>query len=151
MNVKPENIIAYGRSLGSGPSCFLAEKYPIGGYIVIIYPRLILNCGFMSVFRVVFKFRFTFPWDMFPNIDRMKNINCPVLILHSIKDDIVPFYHGKELFKAAKNAFDPLFIDGTTHNNIDKASEEVYKHINKFLRHLDNNYTSNYSQNVNIV
>ena len=31
MFLKPENIILYGRSLGSGPSCYLAEKYPVGG------------------------------------------------------------------------------------------------------------------------
>jgi len=31
LNIKPENIILYGRSLGSGPSCFIAEKYPVGG------------------------------------------------------------------------------------------------------------------------
>ena len=77
------------------------------------------------------------PGDMFPNIDRMKNIESPVLILHSVKDDIVPFYHGKELFKAAKNTFKPLFVDGTDHNNIDKISEEVFNHINEFLRFLD--------------
>jgi fermentation-respiration switch protein FrsA (DUF1100 family) len=91
------------------------------------------------------------PGDMFPNIDRIKNIKCPVLVLHSIKDDIVPFYHGKELYKAAPNKFDPLFLDGTTHNNIDKISDEVYRHINKFIAFLDASYTSNFSQHVNSI
>jgi hypothetical protein len=32
LNINPQDIILYGRSLGSGPSCFLAEKYlDIGG------------------------------------------------------------------------------------------------------------------------
>jgi hypothetical protein len=31
MNITPENIVLYGRSLGSGPSCYLAEKYRVGG------------------------------------------------------------------------------------------------------------------------
>jgi hypothetical protein len=35
LKIKSEDIILYGRSLGSGPSCYLAEKYPIGGYIFI--------------------------------------------------------------------------------------------------------------------
>jgi fermentation-respiration switch protein FrsA (DUF1100 family) len=77
------------------------------------------------------------PGDKFPNIDRIKNIECPVLILHSIKDEIVPFYHGKRLFQAAKNASEPLFIDGTHHNNLDTSTVEVYKHINKYLQSLD--------------
>ena len=95
----------------------------------------------MSILRVVFKFRFTFPFDMFPNIDRMKNIECPVLIIHSIKDEIVPFYHGKEMYKAAKHPFEPLFLDGTTHNNIDKVSDVVFNHINAFLKSIDSTYS----------
>lgn len=39
------------------------------------------------------------PGDMFPNIDRMKNIRCPVCIIHSIKDEIVPFYHAKVMYE----------------------------------------------------
>ena len=30
--IDPKTIIAYGRSLGSGPSCYIAEKKEIGGY-----------------------------------------------------------------------------------------------------------------------
>jgi pimeloyl-ACP methyl ester carboxylesterase len=132
LNVPPERIIIFGRSLGSGPSCYLAEKYPVGG--------LILNSGFMSVFRVVFKFRWTLPGDMFPNIDRIKNVKCPVCIVHSIKDEIVPFYHARQMYKNCKNKFDPLFIDGTSHNSIDKVSDDVYKHMQKFFKHIDPNY-----------
>lgn len=130
--VPPNRIIAFGRSVGSGPSCYLAEKFPIGG--------LILNCGFMSAYRVLFKFRFTLPGDMFPNIDRMKNIVCPVCVVHSIKDEIVPFYHGKEMYKAARNKFEPLFIDGTTHNNIDKVDNTVFEHMEKFFKFVDQQY-----------
>lgn len=99
----------------------------------------------MSALRVVFKFRFTMPGDVFPNIDRIKKINCYVLILHSIKDEIVPFYHGKRLFESAKYAFDPLFVDGTDHNNLDRATDEVYKHINKYLIFIEsiNNINNN--------
>lgn len=132
LQIPPERIVIYGRSLGSGPSCYLAEKHQVAG--------LILNSGFMSVFRVAFKFRWTLPGDMFPNIDRIKNINCPVCIFHSIKDEIVPFYHAREMYKNCKNPFPPLFIDGTNHNNIDKISDDVYKHMQKFFRSIDPGY-----------
>lgn len=102
----------------------------------------------MSILRVIFKLRFTLPFDIFPNIDRMKKVECPVLIIHSIKDEIVPFYHGKELFKAAKNAFEPLFLDGTTHNNIDKVSDVVFNHINMFLKSIDSTYNSMNVSNI---
>lgn len=36
MNIEPRDIILYGRSLGSGPTCYLAEKYKnIGGYLFL--------------------------------------------------------------------------------------------------------------------
>ena len=108
---------------------------------------MILNCGFSSILRVIFDFRFTLPMDLFPNIDRIKNIECPVCILHSIKDEIVPFEHAKDLYKNAKNPYIPLYIDGTNHNNIDRIAE-VYNHINKFLKYLDADYTMNLSTEI---
>ena len=90
----------------------------------------------MSVFRVAFRFRWTLPGDMFPNIDIIKNIKCLVCIMHSIKDEIVPFYHAGEMYKNCKKKFPPLFIDGTSHNSIDKISDDTYKNIKKFFNIL---------------
>lgn len=132
LQIPPDRIVVFGRSLGSGPACYLAEKYPVRG--------LFLNSGFTSAFRVVFKFRWTLPGDMFPNIDRMKNITCPVCIVHSVKDEIVPFYHARVMYEKSRNKFPPLFIDGTNHNTIDKYSDDVFKHMQKFFKNLDPNY-----------
>ena len=134
LKVPPERIVLFGRSLGSGPSCYLAEKHPVGG--------LFLNSGFMSVYRVAFKFRWTLPGDKFPNIDRIKNIKCPVCIVHSVKDEIIPFYHAREMYRKSVNKFPPLYIDGTTHNNIDKNCDHVYQHMQKFFKHIDPNYVA---------
>ncbi len=132
LKISPDRIILFGRSLGSGPSCYLAEKYPVGG--------LILNSGFLSIYRVVLNFRWTMPGDMFPNIDRIKNVKCPVCIVHSIKDEVVPFYHAKEMYKNCKNKFDPLYIDGPSHNTIDKVSDDVFRHMQKFFKKIDPDY-----------
>jgi fermentation-respiration switch protein FrsA (DUF1100 family) len=99
----------------------------------------------MSVLRVAFNLRFTLPWDMYPNIDRIKNVKCKVLIMHAIKDDIVPFGHGKELYKNCQYAYEPLFVDGVSHNNLDKIWDEIFLHINNFLKALDSSYVSNLS------
>jgi len=63
LGIDPNSIILFGRSIGSGPSCFLAEKYPVAG--------LILHSALMSALRVVFNLRWTLPFDKFPNIDRI--------------------------------------------------------------------------------
>jgi pimeloyl-ACP methyl ester carboxylesterase len=90
LNIDPNTIILFGRSIGSGPSCFLAEKYPVAG--------LILHSALMSALRVVFNLRWTLPFDKFPNIDRIPNIDCPIFVIHGRRDEIVPFYHAVELF-----------------------------------------------------
>lgn len=76
---------------------------------------------------------------MFPNVDRIKHVECPTVIFHSVKDEIVPFYHGKELYQASKNKFDPLFIDGTTHNTNDGEIGIFYEHLNKFFNYINEN------------
>ena len=64
LKINPENIILFGRSIGSGPTCYLAEKEKVAG--------IILHAPFLSIFRVIFQtFRFTLPFDIFPNIDRI--------------------------------------------------------------------------------
>lgn len=133
--VKPQNIILLGRSLGSGPSCNLAQSKRVGG--------LIINSGFTSILRVAFNFRFTFFFDMFSNIDKIKKVECPILVIHSIKDEIVPFEHAIELYEASPHKFDPLFVDGTGHNNIDKICCKVFDQINDFLQYI---YPGNYDK-----
>lgn len=98
--IPPEHIVLYGRSLGSGPSCYLAAKTAERGRSVA---GIILHAPFTSVFRVILPdlFGYTLFGDLFPNIDRMKDIKCPIFIAHGEDDKIVPFEHGRALFEAS--------------------------------------------------
>lgn len=125
LNVPEKNIIMYGRSLGSGPSCFIAEKYVVGG--------LILVNGFSSILKVLGNFRFGFGIDKFENLKRIKRVDCPTFIIHCIKDEIVPFSHGLDLQKSAKNPWIPLYIDGIFHNETDKVMSLMLQKISEFL------------------
>lgn len=121
MQTKPENIVLYGRSLGSGPSCYLAQRLSkagiqIGGLILqasqrnlqlisfnnelFLFPLLILllKSPVLSIYRVAFNFRFTLPGDMFPNVDRIRDVTCPVFVIHGTHDEVVPFRNGEVLF-----------------------------------------------------
>jgi fermentation-respiration switch protein FrsA (DUF1100 family) len=116
LNIDPNTIILFGRSIGSGPSCFLAEKYPVAG--------LILHSALMSALRVVFNLRWTLPFDKFPNIDRIPNIDCPIFVIHGRRDEIVPFYHAVELFQACRHKYPPYYVDGAGHNNVEKFAND---------------------------
>ena len=129
LNTDPDNIILYGRSIGSGPSCFLAEKYPVAG--------VVLHSPLMSALRVVFNLRWTLPFDKFPNIDRVRNINCPVYIIHGRRDEVVPFYHAEELHAASKHKYPPYYVDGAGHNNVEKFAHDYMHKIRQFLEHIN--------------
>jgi len=115
--ILPENIVLYGRSLGSGPSCYLAARTAEAGSPVA---GLILHAPFLSVFRVVFESGCTLIGDKFPNVDVAPYIRCPVFIIHGTADRIVPFWHGQKLLYSVPPycRTKPLFIDGMGHNHV---------------------------------
>lgn len=115
--ILPENIVLYGRSLGSGPSCYLAARTAEEGNSVA---GLILHAPFLSVFRVVLESGCTLMGDKFPNVDFAPNIRCPVFIVHGTADRIVPFWHGQKLLKTVPSCCrtKPLFIEGMGHNHV---------------------------------
>jgi fermentation-respiration switch protein FrsA (DUF1100 family) len=127
--VDPSKVILWGRSLGSGPSTYLAERLSL--------ERLTLPAGVVlqsppaSIFRVAFNFRFTLPWDLFPNVDRMPNIACPVWLIHGTKDELVPFSCGEALFFATLPLLrhKPLWVTGGGHNNLELLFEANGKDI----------------------
>ena len=117
LNFAPEQITLYGRSLGSGPSCWLAERYPIG--------RLIIDGGFSSTFRVMTRVK-VLPWDKFDNVARLRSINCPVLIIHGTIDETVPFNHAKQNWAVLSGAKQKLWVEGAGHNNLRDIVGQTY-------------------------
>lgn len=122
-NIAPSRIIAHGRSVGSGPSTYLAQKYPLAG--------LILESPFVSAFRVVTHWPII-PFDKYKNLDRMKNIDCPVLIIHGTEDDLVPLWHGQKLFAAANDPKMSYWVGGAGHNDLLDFAADYWPTIEKF-------------------
>jgi fermentation-respiration switch protein FrsA (DUF1100 family) len=134
--LKPEEIVLYGRSLGSGPSCYLASKTAKMGRSVA---GVILQSPLLSAFRVAFNFRFTMVWDKFPNIDYAPHIRCPVFIVHGTQDEVVPFYHGEDLFLSLQQEWraKPFWVIGAGHNNIEALLRPSGEFVDKLIEFLD--------------
>ena len=71
MKISPSEIVLYGRSLGSGPSCYLAKKTADEGQSVA---GLILHSPFLSIYRIVVDCRINLVGDMFINKSRAKDV-----------------------------------------------------------------------------
>mmetsp|Transcript_10184 Transcript_10184/g.14406 ORF Transcript_10184/g.14406 Transcript_10184/m.14406 type:complete len:288 (+) Transcript_10184:150-1013(+) len=115
-NVAPEKIVLYGRSLGSGPSCYLGAKTSEAGRPVA---GVILHSPFTSVYRVVVDFGFSGWGDKFCNIDRVRKFRCPAFIVHGRDDTVVPFEHGPALYDAIPKNYraNPFWVSNMGHNS----------------------------------
>jgi abhydrolase domain-containing protein 17 len=58
------------------------------------------------------------PFDKFRNIDKIKEVHCPILIIHGKDDRIVPFWHGEKLFEAANEPKLKFWVDDAGHNDL---------------------------------
>lgn len=124
IKVNPQKIILYGRSVGAGVAIDLAQKYPVAG--------LILESSFVSAFRVRTVIPLL-PFDKFNNLQKIKNIQVPVLYIHGVDDQIIPIWHSKKLLQITPQVKDYFWVDGAGHNNLYiKAGAEIKQKILEF-------------------
>ncbi len=113
LKIPPKQIILYGRSLGGGSATELANRYDVAG--------LILESTFTSIFRVVAPFPIL-PFDKFSNLDKLRKVRCPVLVMHGQVDQIIPIKHGKLLYDAAPEPKISLWIAEAGHNDFTEVA-----------------------------
>jgi len=144
--VDPGRVIVFGRSLGAAVATHLvaglagdevAEKRPA---------LLILESAFTSVPDMAAA---AFPFlparmlarTRYDNLDRVGRVGCPVLVVHSRGDEIVPFDHGRRLFESARDPRAFLEIRGGHNDGFLVSGQAYVDGIDAFLsRHLDHGH-----------
>ncbi|XP_059293347.1 uncharacterized protein LOC132046661 isoform X2 [Lycium ferocissimum] len=123
--VNDEQLILYGQSVGSGPTVDLASRVPNLRGVVLHSPIL-------SGVRVLYPVKRTYWFDIYKNIDKISAVNCPVLVIHGTTDEVVDCSHGKQLWELCKEKYEPLWINGGGHCNLELYPEYI-KHLKKFV------------------
>ncbi|MCU7918915.1 MAG: alpha/beta hydrolase [Candidatus Thiodiazotropha sp. (ex Epidulcina cf. delphinae)] len=93
-----EAILLFGRSFGGAVAAYLASRYPSMG--------LVLESTYTSVPDMAAEL---YPWlparwlakYRYNTRERLAGIHTPVMVVHSRKDEIIPYSHGRELFSSA--------------------------------------------------
>lgn len=110
--IKPESMVFFGHSLGTGVATQMATEFPAAG--------LILLAPYLSVAKMA-QLRFPiFPaeWmtrDRFDNASKIARIAMPLLIAHGDKDKVIPHRQGTLLFAQAKEPKQFLTVRGAGH------------------------------------
>mmetsp|Transcript_168317 Transcript_168317/g.540764 ORF Transcript_168317/g.540764 Transcript_168317/m.540764 type:complete len:274 (+) Transcript_168317:67-888(+) len=132
LEVPWQRIVAYGRSIGTAPSVHLATRAPLRG--------MVLQSPMSSIYRIPFHLRFTLPGDRFCNIDKVKDVCCPTLIIHGTRDEIVPCWHSQALYETFRKhqvACEAYIVDGADHNNLEsQADVAFFNRLQRYLQHL---------------
>ncbi|MCK5284715.1 MAG: alpha/beta hydrolase [Alphaproteobacteria bacterium] len=127
--ISPEKIILYGESLGTGIAVQMAMEYPV--------KALILEAPYTSIPDVAKQYYFFIPVnllikDSYRNIDKIKKVKAPLLIIHGQDDNIIPIKLGIELFNKANEPKTFINIPAAGHNNLYDMGAPL--HIREFLR-----------------
>ena len=131
--VRPENVVIFGRSLGGSVAARLAtQQRPLA---------LIVESSFTSVPDIAQEI---YPWLPARWLSRLshatgeyiREVRCPVLVIHSRDDEIIPFHHGQAIFAAAPEPRTLLTLHGS-HNNAYVWDERTYiEGLREFLTGL---------------
>ena len=128
LHVPPENIIAFGHSLGAAAAIHLAANHPVAG--------LIAQAPFLSAFRVLTRVQLL-PWDKFNNARAIRRVHCPVLIAQGRRDEVIPVWQGERIFRLANPPKWQVWLDGAGHNDVMLvASREFIAGIQSFAQQL---------------
>ena len=127
------DVVVFGRSLGASVAARLAGRHqPLA---------LIVESSFTSVPDIA---QDLYPWLPARWLSRLshatrdyvRDVRCPVLVVHSRDDEIIPFHHGEAIFAAANEPRALLGIRGT-HNDGFLQDERAYvEGLRTFLTRL---------------
>jgi len=80
--------------------------------------------------------------DIFPNINRITNVKCPVMIIHGVLDEEVHISHGRALHDAVpeNQKRNPWWVSDRGHNDITEGRVKLIEYIQRlkgFFESLD--------------
>jgi len=112
---KPENIVFYGTSLGSGVAAQLAAKHQPS--------LLVLDAPFNSILDMGKK---QVPWlpvsllmkDKFQSNKALKGLDVPLIWIHGTADQVIPLSQGQKLYDGYSGPKSAHIIEGGEHTNL---------------------------------
>jgi fermentation-respiration switch protein FrsA (DUF1100 family) len=128
LGIQEENIIIIGRSIGTGPATWIAGEG--ASALILLSPYTSLR---KLIKRLVGTFLSYIVKDQYRNIDYIKKVTCPVLLIHGKKDSLIPFSHSEQLAKACQGQVTVILSDTMSHNKFEYY-DDVLSPIDNFLK-----------------
>lgn len=135
LGISSQRLIIFGRSLGGGIASWLASRNDCAG--------IIIESSFLSVPELGQE---VYPWlpvrwlarIRYDSAARMPELNCPLLVVHSRDDQLIPFRHGQGLYTLANEPKYFLEISGNHGNGFLSSGKRYQNGLKLFLMSLFN-------------
>jgi alpha-beta hydrolase superfamily lysophospholipase len=120
----PENIIIYGKSLGTGIASYLASGNKCA--------KVVLETPYYSISSLAENYLFFLPTQWLTRYNLQTNIyfekiDAPITVMHGTKDEIISFENACALLKYMKRNDAFYVFDGGKHNTL--PENKLYKHV----------------------
>ena len=125
-----EKIILFGRSLGGAVAAKLAAEIQPGGLILestFSSAKDVANAVFPVLSRLIF-----LRYD-FDTAAHVRRVACPVLVLHSPDDEIIPFRLGEKVFQAANEPKSFVKMRGDHNSGILMSQPDYERALGAFV------------------
>jgi len=128
--VNPNEVIFFGRSLGAAVAAWLAQSH-VPGALILESPFTSLGdiAGTLYPYlpvRLLLRFEYN-------TAEYLDKVNCPVLIVHSRDDEIMPFSHGQRLFQLAREPKRFVEISGTHNEGFITSGKRYQEGVRTFV------------------
>jgi len=125
-----DSIVIFGRSLGGAVAAWLAgQKRP---------KAVIIESSFTSIPDVAAGYYRLFPVRLLSRYiyntkEYVAHISVPILVIHSLDDDLVPFDHGRKLYESANQPKQFLQINGGHNDGYLTTGDQYLQGLARFL------------------
>ncbi len=130
LGIPSDKIIIFGRSMGGAVASYAAKKYKPKALIVeSTYTSIKDMASYYYPFipaGLIVRFNYN-------TKEYIRGVECPVLIIHSREDEIVPFTHGLQLYKEAGEPKEFLEIQGPHNGGYLMTGEHYIKGLDSFV------------------
>ena len=133
--VSPGNIVVFGRSLGGAVAAQLASRVqPQPGGLVLestlSSARDFAKAAFPLLSRVlVVRYQFD-------SVARLAQVRCPVLVLHSPTDEIMPYRLGEKLYQSAHEPKRFVALRGDHNSGFMQSQPQYEQALGEFIAAL---------------
>ncbi|MBU2582213.1 MAG: alpha/beta hydrolase [Alphaproteobacteria bacterium] len=129
--LQPEDIIAYGESIGSGIAVQLARQRPVAG--------IILDAPYTSIVDVA---ELCYPYlparqmmrDRYETLEHLQYVDAPMLVVHGEADRVIPVEMGRKVAAQAPGVAEIVTFPEAGHS--DHYSHGSFEAINSWIDRL---------------